>query len=105
MSQWYKPKEAKMGKYKAIKNHVSGELNLVGRYGEIFMVNDTTCKAVITSSRVARKYLPPEKHPVNKDDEVVIQFPISELEEWIKRLKITSNRNGMIRMADWFSKD
>jgi hypothetical protein len=101
MSDWYKPRDEKIGKHKAIKHRITGELALVGKYGEIWQVSDTHCVALIRSSRVAKKYLPEAYHPVQAGDETRWRFPISELAEWIKRLKITKNREGMIRMASW----
>jgi hypothetical protein len=105
-AKWYKAGDKEtMDNIKAIKNDVTGELALVGHYGEIWQVSPSTFAAVITSARVAKRYLPESRHPINPGDETRITFPASELATWIERLKITQNRNGMIRMADWFGNE
>lgn len=101
-NQWYKASDKEtIGGYKAIKNRTNGELVLIGHYGEIFQIDEKTFGAIIHSARVAKKYLPESKHPVQAGDEVLIRFSIDELPLWIKRLKVTRNREGMIEMSDW----
>jgi hypothetical protein len=102
-NQWYKAGDKEtIGGIKCIKNSVSDELCLSGHHGEIWQINETTCKAVILSSGIAKRYLPESKWPINPGDEATITFPLSELSLWIERLGVTRNRSGMIRLANWF---
>jgi hypothetical protein len=98
--QWYKPVKDTIGKYKAIKNRVSGELALVGKYGEIWQYSDTHCCVVITSPRIAKLHLPESKHPILKGDEARHTFPIEELDRFVNIIRVSRNRNGMIKRAE-----
>ncbi len=89
----------KIGKYKCIKNTITGELNLVGKYGEIWLVNETTCAAWIHSAVAINKYTNPiEKY--KKGEERVIKFSLNDLDKWVKILSVKNNRKGMIKRAE-----
>lgn len=93
---FYKPTSLTLGDHKCVKmkHHVPYpdiiDLTLSGKYGEIWEQDEeqTTFKAVIKSPAIANKYLPENKRPLIRGDEVVITFPRSELELWCKRLKV-----------------
>ena len=90
----------KFGKYKLIKSKVSGEVCLVGKYGNIWEYSKTHYACVITSNRVARKYLPEENWPIQKTDETLYRFPKEQLQIWAKILGVKKNRHQMIQIIE-----
>ena len=93
--------EEKIGKWCAIKHSRSGELCLAGRYGEIWISSPTTYKAVITNARVANKHF---GTALKQGEEMLHEFPITELSRWVKLLKIARQRVTMIKLAEGFGK-
>lgn len=102
MTAWYKSTKGRIGRYKAIAHHTTGELCIVGRYGEIWVHSDTHYAAVITSARISKKYLPKEQHPVQAGDETLIRFPNEDLPKWTKILKIVRSRELMLELVNKF---
>lgn len=99
-SDWYfADAKEKIGRYKCIKNRVTLETMLVGKYGEIWMHSDSVCCAWITSNIIINKYTAP-KEKYKAGEERIFKFPISELDNWVKILGVKNNRKGMIRKAD-----
>lgn len=76
------------------------KIHLIGKYGEIKSINDTTCKAVITSGTIARSYL--GKASGNPRKHTTVDFPVEELSTWIKRLEIYTTSDGNIKLASDF---
>jgi hypothetical protein len=102
MSAWYKSTKGRIGRHKAIVHSTTGELCIVGRYGEIWVHSDTHFAAVITSARISKKHLPKASHPVQAGDETLIRFPIADLTKWTKILRIVRSRELMIELVDKF---
>jgi hypothetical protein len=103
-TQWYKagPKET-FGRHKVIKNSVDDSLELNSPKGFIWEYSSTHYKACILSHTVANKYAPrPER--VHKGEEVLVLFPKSDLDLWIRRLGIKNNRTSMLLRAEQFGK-
>lgn len=92
--------DSRIGKYGAVKNRISGELTLFGKFGEIWLWNDKIICVLIRSVRVAKKHLPEAHWPVMPGDEVLIRVPIEELDNWVKHLRVKRNRNSMVRIAN-----
>lgn len=99
-SDWYPaPPKEKIGRYKCIKNYITEELSLEGKYGSIWLYNSTTCSALINNANVINKYTnPPEKY--SRGDERIIKFPLTQLDIWVKIIGVKNNRKGMIEKAD-----
>ena len=99
---WYKAADnERIGPYRVIKHRITKELCLVGKYGEIWMYDENTCRAVITSAQVANRYLQPTV-PCRRGDEAIITFPLSDVVLWATRLKVTRERSVMIKRANRF---
>ena len=88
------------GKFKTIKNKVSKEICLVGRYGQIWEYSDKEYACVVTSPRIAKKYLPETHHPVKKGDEILYRFPKNQLTMFVKILKIGKDITHMIKIME-----
>lgn len=76
------------------------EVTLSGRYGDIWQYSPTHCRAVIVSNRIAKRYLPKERHPVDAGDECLVTFPNEELGLWVKRLRVPKERPAQLRYAE-----
>jgi hypothetical protein len=98
-NEWYfAPNDEKIGNYKCIKNSITGELSLEGKYGSIWLHNDTLCSAWIHNNNVINKYTNP-KEKYKKGEERIIKFPLNDLDYWVKILGVKNNRKGMIERA------
>lgn len=81
------------------------ELALAGNYGEIWQSAPGQYRAVITSARIARRYLPEAQRPVLPGDETLILFPEADLPLWASRLKVPRERAGQARRANSFGQN
>ena len=100
MSSFWKESKNKLHTFKCIEHTVSGELALSGRYGEIWCADAFTCKAIIYSARVAKRFLPKDQHPVLPGDETLISFPVRDLPIWIDRLAVPTKPSTQAALAN-----
>ena len=104
-SDWYKASDNEMmGDFKCIKNYESKELELNSKKGFIYPYSDTHYGMVIIKTGAMKKYLPENKRPVKKGDEIFMIFPKEELNDWAKKLGIVNNRSAMVKRANEFGK-
>lgn len=101
MTSWYKATEGRIKGRRTIKHSSTGEECLVGRYGEIWEVKKGLYGAVVTSARVANKYLPTK---IKDGEETLVRFTESDFETWCDRLGIFKHRSLMIKKANNFGK-
>ena len=80
--------ESLLGGHRCVQSKHSGELSLIGLYGEIWLKAEGRYGAVIFSHRVAKRYLPKRSRPIGLEDEVQVQFPVSDLNLWAERLRV-----------------
>lgn len=90
----------KIGKYKAIKHKFNKELEINSKYGFIWPYSKTHVMVCITSATVANKFLPDNYPRAKTGEDSLIKVPLSELDMWVKILKIKNNRNSMIDRAN-----
>lgn len=95
-SQWIAT-DTRIGTRRAIYNTVSKEYEINGVYGYIWEYSSTHYRAIITSAKIARKHLPEQQWPTQKDDETLITFPKKDISKWIKILRISASPNLMLR--------
>jgi hypothetical protein len=62
---------------------------LVGKYGEIYLLADGRCQAIIT-------------HPDGGKVGKTFSFDQKNLNEWMRKLLIAQTADSSIRMGDWF---
>lgn len=85
-SQWAVSMTKLLG-YPALRNTATGELALAGNLGEIFLKNSITCKLRSWNPRAirAKAYT---GLPYRPGDEAVFEFPVTEIEKYVKLLQV-----------------
>lgn len=78
------------------------KIHLIGKYGEIVQVNDTTFKAIITDNDFNTTVGTYASHDDPSRSSVDVLFPIRDLADWIKKLAINTTQDGNIRLGTDF---
>ena len=94
---WYVPSIPEyIGKYKAIKHHLSKEKALSGKYGEIYENGTKNLKCWLSNSQVASFN---GIEGLSKGDEVVFELEMEDLEKWVKVIRLTKTMPAQVRYA------
>lgn len=88
MKIFWRPSKQLLGGYSCVEHVETKELSLFGKYGEIFQHDSYTFKVIIYSNRIAKRYLPKDRWPMQPGDETLISFPAKDLGTWVRRLGV-----------------
>lgn len=112
MSDWIKS-DQKLGKWKAIRHKLTGELCLSGKYGEIWIKNSipgflfqnkVTYSAMLRAPLRSKLELISDRSgsfkSLKKGDEIVFSFDSSQLDEVAKALRIYKEYEPQILAAN-----
>lgn len=100
MNNFWKPSKRLLGKFPCIEHTITGELSLTGKYGEIWLHDESTYKAIIFSHRITRRFLPKDKWAIGPIDEILIKFGAQDLSIWVERLRIPSKSSTQAAIAN-----
>jgi hypothetical protein len=100
MKTLWQPAKRLFAGLRCIEHQLTKELCLVGKYGEIWIHNESTFKAVIYSHRIIKRFLPRERWSVDALDEVIIDFESQELNTWVDRLLVPAKPYTQAEIAN-----
>lgn len=100
MSIDWKRTKTMLADFSCIQNVHTKELSIFGKYGEIWARGSSVFGALIRSPRIAKRYLPKEKWPVQVGDEIQISFNASELALWVERLLVPTKSTSQAKLAN-----
>lgn len=98
---WYKSSKDLIGSFKAIKLN-NNDIEVNSKHGFIWQYNQTTYKACFTNHRLYNKHKAANNPKASLGDECIITFPYTELDKFLKILKIKKNRSAMLDRANSF---
>lgn len=101
--EWKRTKQ-RLGGHKCIKHKITGELNISGKYGEIWAVNDITYAGVLTNVKSQRAACISLKLALRLSNqyEHVVRFPAEKLDEMVLAIGAYKTSPAMIRAANSF---
>lgn len=104
--QWERTK-LKLCGYPQTRNRLTGELCLVGRYGEIWQYSETEYAAFISSPHAAKRIskIPNMDISIKRGEEAVVRFPTTQLNQICRALRIYKWLTHAIKAADEFGKN